>query len=108
MYMNIHMCICIYLYIYIHQDVNICMLIYKYVNIYSMRDKLDGNLKRFIADGDKDKLKNMMNDAEEWLYGDGFDSTKKQYSQVDTCQMYVYVCTYLYVYIHVEVCLYTH
>jgi heat shock protein 4 len=49
--------------------------------LYSMRDKLDGNLKSFIAEGDKDTLKNMMNDAEEWLYGDGFDSTKKQYSQ---------------------------
>lgn len=65
--------------------------------LYSMRDKLEGNLKSFIADGDKDKLKNMMNDAEEWLYGDGFDSTKKQYSQVDICHMYVYMYVRIYI-----------
>lgn len=51
------------------------------IYIHSMRDKLDGNLKEFITDSDKDSLKSLMNDAEEWLYGDGFDSTKNKYSQ---------------------------
>ena len=34
----------------------------------------------FIAD-QKDKLKSLITSAEDWLYGDGFDSTKQQYGK---------------------------
>jgi heat shock protein 4 len=49
--------------------------------IYSMRDKLDGSLKAFATSAERDTLKKLMNDAEEWLYGDGFDSTKQMYAR---------------------------
>lgn len=49
--------------------------------IYSMRDKLDGTLKEFATSGDKDKLKALMTAAEDWLYGDGFEATKGEYSR---------------------------
>jgi hypothetical protein len=42
-----------------------------------MRDKLDGTLKPYGSNEDKDQLKALMNSAEDWLYGDGFDSTKQ-------------------------------
>lgn len=49
--------------------------------LYSMRDKLDGELKQYSTGSERDKLKHLMNDAEEWLYGSGFDSTKQQYER---------------------------
>eukprot|EP00596_Hydrurales_sp_CCMP1899_P006786 CAMPEP_0119049910 /NCGR_PEP_ID=MMETSP1177-20130426/67155_1 /TAXON_ID=2985 /ORGANISM="Ochromonas sp, Strain CCMP1899" /LENGTH=686 /DNA_ID=CAMNT_0007027707 /DNA_START=174 /DNA_END=2231 /DNA_ORIENTATION=- len=47
--------------------------------LYSMRDKLDAELKLYSSSNEKEKLKNLMNEAEGWLYGAGFDSTKQQY-----------------------------
>jgi heat shock 70kDa protein 4 len=49
--------------------------------IYSMRDRLDGNLNPFSASGERDQLKNLMNTAEDWLYNEGFDVSKGEYSR---------------------------
>mmetsp|Transcript_38926 Transcript_38926/g.67368 ORF Transcript_38926/g.67368 Transcript_38926/m.67368 type:complete len:786 (-) Transcript_38926:303-2660(-) len=49
--------------------------------IYSMRDKLDGSLSTYGSAAEKDKLKALLTTAEDWLYGDGFDSTKAQYTR---------------------------
>jgi len=47
--------------------------------IYSMRDKLDLSLKEFSTVADRDNLKKLMDVSEDWLYNDGFDSTKAEY-----------------------------
>ncbi len=48
--------------------------------IYSMRDKLDGTLKAYHTQEEKQKLSTLLTDAEDWLYGDGFESTKGKYT----------------------------
>lgn len=47
--------------------------------IYSMRDKLDGLLKDYGTKDEKDKLKALMNSAEDWLYNEGYETTKQEY-----------------------------
>jgi heat shock protein 4 len=47
--------------------------------VYAMRDKLDGNLKDFVTNSEKMQFKESIQNAENWLYEDGFDSTKSQY-----------------------------
>ena len=47
--------------------------------IYSMRDKVDGALAPYSSPDEKTKFKALLGEAEEWLYGDGFDSTKQMY-----------------------------
>jgi heat shock protein 4 len=47
--------------------------------IYAIRDKLDGSLSPYSKKDEKDRLQELMVQAEDWLYGDGFDSTKQQY-----------------------------
>lgn len=47
--------------------------------LYAMRDKLDGPLKDFASPKEKDSLKSLMNAAEDWLYNEGFESTKQEY-----------------------------
>jgi heat shock protein 4 len=49
--------------------------------IYSMRDKLDGQLKPFAGADEKQRLMNLLSAAEDWLYGDGFESTKSEYGR---------------------------
>jgi heat shock protein 4 len=49
--------------------------------IYSMRDRLDGSLKAFTAADEKQKLTGLLTAAEDWLYGDGFESTKSEYGR---------------------------
>lgn len=49
--------------------------------IYAMRDKLDGALSTYATSKEKDELKALLTTAEDWLYGDGFDSTKQQYTR---------------------------
>lgn len=49
--------------------------------IYAMRDKLDGMLKDFATTDEKARLKNLMDQAEDWLYNDGFDAAKAQYAK---------------------------
>jgi len=49
--------------------------------IYSMRDKMDGLYKTYITAGEKDELSKKLGSAEDWLYGDGYDSTKQEYGR---------------------------
>lgn len=47
--------------------------------IYTLRGKLEEEYKDFASDEEKDKLSKMLMDTEEWLYDDGYDSTKGKY-----------------------------
>jgi len=47
--------------------------------IYGMRDKLDGSLKVYATAQESSELKKKMDKAEDWLYNEGFDSTKQEY-----------------------------
>ncbi|CCH59272.1 hypothetical protein TBLA_0B04350 [Henningerozyma blattae CBS 6284] len=47
--------------------------------IYSLRGKLDEEYAEFASDAEKTKLQGMLAKAEEWLYDDGYDSTKGKY-----------------------------
>ncbi|AJQ08191.1 AHL_G0003620.mRNA.1.CDS.1 [Saccharomyces cerevisiae] len=47
--------------------------------IYTLRAKLDDEYSDFASDAEKEKLKNMLATTENWLYGDGDDSTKAKY-----------------------------
>ena len=47
--------------------------------IYGMRDRIDGVLGPYATSAEKDGLRSQMTAAEDWLYGDGFDSTKQNY-----------------------------
>lgn len=56
--------------------------------IYNIRDKLDGELKEYSNKDEKDKLKSLLTESEDWLYGDGFDSTKSEYTRkIDTLRV---------------------
>lgn len=56
--------------------------------IYNIRDKLDGELKDYSSKDEKDKLKSLLTESEDWLYGDGFDSTKSEYTRkIDTLRL---------------------
>lgn len=48
--------------------------------IYSMRDKLDGPLKAYANADERTALSKLLNAGEEWLYGDGCDTTKSAYN----------------------------
>jgi len=47
--------------------------------IYGMRAKLDGVLKVYATAQESTDLKKKMDKAEDWLYNEGFDSTKQEY-----------------------------
>lgn len=47
--------------------------------IYTLRGKLEDEYKDFASDEEKEKLSKMLMDTEEWLYDEGFDSTKGKY-----------------------------
>lgn len=47
--------------------------------IYDIRDKLDGVLAEFAQPDEKDRLLELSNATEEWLYGEGEEATKGQY-----------------------------
>lgn len=49
--------------------------------IYTIRDRLDGPLKQFVLDNDRQKLQAAATTAEDWLYNEGYDATKSQYSK---------------------------
>lgn len=56
--------------------------------IYSMRDKLDGELKEYSSKDETQKLKLLLTESEDWLYGDGFDSVKSEYTRkIDALRM---------------------
>jgi len=46
---------------------------------YGMRSKLDGTLKMHATAPESTELKKKMDKAEDWLYNEGFDSTKQEY-----------------------------
>lgn len=47
--------------------------------IYTLRGKLEDEYKDFASDEEKEKLSNMLMKTEEWLYDEGYDSTKGKY-----------------------------
>ena len=47
--------------------------------IYSLRGKLEEEYAAFASDAEKTKLKDMLQKAEDWLYDEGYDSTKAKY-----------------------------
>lgn len=47
--------------------------------IYAMRDKIDGALNSYCTETERTNLKTRLTDSEDWLYNEGFDSTKQEY-----------------------------
>ena len=47
--------------------------------IYTLRGKLEDEYKDFANEEEKEKLSKMLMDTEEWLYDEGYDSTKGKY-----------------------------
>ncbi|ANZ76492.1 BA75_04326T0 [Komagataella pastoris] len=47
--------------------------------IYELRGKLEDQYKEFASEQEKTKLSAMLEKAEEWLYDEGYDSTKAKY-----------------------------
>lgn len=47
--------------------------------IYDMRGKIEDRYADFASEEEKAKLRTMLDDAEDWLYGDGEDASKAQY-----------------------------
>lgn len=47
--------------------------------IYTLRGKLEEEYSPFASDAEKSKLTDMLAKAEDWLYDDGYDSTKAKY-----------------------------
>jgi heat shock protein 4 len=49
--------------------------------IYSMRHKLDSLLKNYCTNSERTNLCTNIDAAEEWLYGEGFETTKLEYGK---------------------------
>jgi heat shock protein len=47
--------------------------------IYTLRGKLEDEYAPFASDEEKEKLSKLLMDTEEWLYDEGYDSTKGKY-----------------------------
>lgn len=47
--------------------------------IYELRGKLEDQYAKFSSDAEKEKLTGLLAKTEEWLYDDGYDSTKGKY-----------------------------
>lgn len=47
--------------------------------IYELRGKLDDQYAKFASDAEKEKLTALLLKTEDWLYDDGYDSTKGKY-----------------------------
>lgn len=47
--------------------------------IYELRGKLEDQYKDFASDAEKEKLSALLMKTEDWLYDDGYDSTKAKY-----------------------------
>lgn len=47
--------------------------------IYELRGKLEDQYAKFASDAEKSKLTTLLQKAEDWLYDDGYDSTKAKY-----------------------------
>lgn len=48
--------------------------------VYDMRSKLDDRYQEFCTEEEKDALMKRLNSTEDWLYGDGEDASKSEYS----------------------------
>jgi len=49
--------------------------------LYAMRDKLVGEYKRFASESEVSSMNTSLQETEDWLYGDGFDSVKSEYKK---------------------------
>lgn len=47
--------------------------------IYELRGKLEDQYSSFASDAEKERLTGLLSKAEDWLYDDGYDSTKAKY-----------------------------
>ncbi|KAK3696704.1 hypothetical protein QZH41_013052, partial [Actinostola sp. cb2023] len=47
--------------------------------VYNMRNNLIDKYDKFITEGDRDKFSNVLEDAENWLYDEGEEQSKKVY-----------------------------
>lgn len=47
--------------------------------IYDLRNKLDDQYAEFASDEEKDKIRERLNQSEDWLYDEGDDTTKAVY-----------------------------
>ncbi|QPG76535.1 adenyl-nucleotide exchange factor sse1 [Brettanomyces nanus] len=47
--------------------------------IYDLRGKVDAEYADFASDSEKESLKKKLSEAEDWLYEDGYDTTKARY-----------------------------
>lgn len=47
--------------------------------IYELRGKLEDQYANFASDAEKERLSGLLMKAEDWLYDDGYDSTKAKY-----------------------------
>lgn len=47
--------------------------------IYELRGKLEDQYLKFASDAEKERLTGLLAKAEDWLYDDGYDSTKAKY-----------------------------
>jgi len=47
--------------------------------IYDMRGKIEDRYADFASEEEKSKFRTMLDEAEDWLYGEGEDATKAQY-----------------------------
>lgn len=49
--------------------------------IYDMRDKIDMSLKEFCTEEERSAMSSALLSGEDWLYGDGYEATKRQYAE---------------------------
>eukprot|EP01097_Dermamoeba_algensis_P001123 TRINITY_DN1421_c0_g1_i4.p2 TRINITY_DN1421_c0_g1~~TRINITY_DN1421_c0_g1_i4.p2 ORF type:complete len:460 (-),score=168.87 TRINITY_DN1421_c0_g1_i4:203-1582(-) len=52
--------------------------------ILGIRKRLDGDLLEFATEEERESFKKLLTDAEDWLYGDGDDTTKSAYIEKTT------------------------
>ena len=49
--------------------------------VYEAREKLSGDLERFVSEADLDAIRKRLTETEDWLYGDGEDVSKQLYDE---------------------------
>ena len=47
--------------------------------VYEMRDKLSSHLEPFMKESEREKYSRLLNETEDWLYGDGEDVSRDLY-----------------------------
>ena len=48
--------------------------------VYEMRDKIHGDLEKFVKDSDREAFSKLLTATEDWLYDEGEDQGKKVYT----------------------------